>query len=92
MLGYGGHWSTKSRRYSTTFGAIRRARAEHARRANAPGGVPLDAWGRPEDDQAVVVFGQWIYTGTGSRDAGEAMLARAPLPALARTGASPTRS
>src|SRR4029453_4521017 len=26
MLGFGGHWSTKSRRYSTTMGALRRAR------------------------------------------------------------------
>jgi hypothetical protein len=25
MLGFGGHWSTKSRRYSTTLGALRRA-------------------------------------------------------------------
>ena len=26
MLGFPGHWSTKSRRYSTTFGVLRRAR------------------------------------------------------------------
>jgi hypothetical protein len=26
MLGFRGHWSTESRRYSTTFGVLRRAR------------------------------------------------------------------
>ena len=55
MLGFGGHWSTKSRRYSTTLTALRRARVAFAKRRRAKDGVPLDAWGRPEDDQAVVV-------------------------------------
>ena len=35
MLGYGGHFLTKSRRYSVTFGQLRAARTEH-RRAAAP--------------------------------------------------------
>ena len=35
MLGYGGHFLTKSRRYSVTFGQLRAARTEH-RRACAP--------------------------------------------------------
>jgi hypothetical protein len=30
MLGFGGHFSTKSRRYSTTLGALRRARVAYA--------------------------------------------------------------
>ena len=30
MLGFGGHFSTKSRRYSTTLTALRRARAAYA--------------------------------------------------------------
>lgn len=34
MLGFRGHFSTKSRRYSTTLGALRTARAEW-RRAQA---------------------------------------------------------
>jgi hypothetical protein len=45
MLGFGGHWSTKSRRYSTTFTLLRRARVTFAKRRRASGGVPLDAWG-----------------------------------------------
>jgi hypothetical protein len=32
MLGFGGHFSTKSRRYSTTLGALRRARVAYATR------------------------------------------------------------
>ena len=35
MLGYGGHFLTKSRRYSVTFGQLRHARTDH-RRAAAP--------------------------------------------------------
>ncbi|CAM5726845.1 Replication initiation protein OS=Streptomyces antimycoticus OX=68175 GN=SSPO_052450 PE=4 SV=1 [Streptomyces antimycoticus] len=29
MLGFRGHFSTKSRRYSTTLGALRQARADY---------------------------------------------------------------
>jgi hypothetical protein len=75
MLGFGGHFSTKSRRYSTTLGALRRARVAYAicrRRGEA---VPLDAWGRPEDDQAVIVVATWSYLGCGYQSTGEAWLA-----------------
>jgi hypothetical protein len=75
MLGFRGHWSTKSRRYSTTFTVLRRARAQFARRRRATGGVPLDAWDRPEDDQAVVVIASWVYVGAGYETEGERWLA-----------------
>src|SRR5215217_2155174 len=68
MLGFRGHWSTKSRRYSTTFTVLRRARVAFAKRRRARDGVPLDAWDRPEDDQAVVV-------GAGYETEGERWLA-----------------
>jgi hypothetical protein len=55
MFGFGGHFSTKSRRYSTTLGALRRARVAYAIRRRRGDTLPLDAWGRPEDDQAVIV-------------------------------------
>ena len=45
MLGYGGHFLTKSRRYSVTFGQLRAARADH-RRATLPSEPGPDAWGR----------------------------------------------
>jgi hypothetical protein len=47
MLGFGGHWSTKSRRYSTTFTVLRRARVAFAKRRRARDGIPLDAFGQP---------------------------------------------
>jgi hypothetical protein len=46
MFGFRGHWSTKSRRYSTTFTVLRRARVAFAKRRRARDGVPLDAFGR----------------------------------------------
>jgi hypothetical protein len=75
MLGFGGHFSTKSRRYSTTLGALRRARVAYAIRRRRGHTVPLDAWGRPEDDQAVLVVASWIYVGRGYQSTGEAWLA-----------------
>jgi hypothetical protein len=75
MLGFGGHWSTKSRRYSTTFTVLRRARVTFAKRRRAKDGVPLDAWGRPEDDQAVIVVASWAYVGAGYATEGERWLA-----------------
>jgi hypothetical protein len=75
MLGFGGHWSTKSRRYSTTMGALRRARVTFAKRRRARDGIPLDAWDRPEDDQAVIVLATWSYVATGYASEGERWLA-----------------
>ncbi|MFE9361178.1 replication initiator, partial [Streptomyces olivaceoviridis] len=57
MLGFRGHFSTKSRRYSTTLGALRDARA---------------AWRRAQADPAVdtaqettLVLARWVFAGTG---------------------------
>jgi len=75
MLGFGGHFSSKSRRYSTTLGALRRARVAYAIRRRRGSALPLDAWGRPEDDQAVVVVASWSYVGSGYQTTGEAWLA-----------------
>jgi len=74
MLGFGGHFSTKSRRYSTTLGALRRARVTYAIRRRGDT-LTLDAWGRPEDDQAVIVIASWSYLGSGYQTTGEAWLA-----------------
>ena len=75
MLGFGGHFSTKSRRYSTTLGALRRARVAYAIRRRRGVALPLDAWGRPEDDQAMIVVASWHYLGSGYQSTGEAWLA-----------------
>ena len=64
MLGYGGHFLTKSRRYSVTFGQLRTARADH-RRATRPQDPGRDAWGRPLDETVVLVLATtWSYAGT----------------------------
>ena len=89
MLGFGGHWSTKSRRYSTTFTVLRRARVAFAKRRRARDGIPLDAWDRPEDDQAVIVVASWIYVGVGLCDRGRALagpVGRRPCSRTARVG------
>jgi hypothetical protein len=75
MLGFGGHWSTKSRRYSTTFTVLRRARVQFAKGRRARDGIPLDAWDRPEDDQAVIVLATWTYVAAGYATEGERWLA-----------------
>ena len=75
VLGFGGHFSTKSRRYSTTLGALRRARVAYAIRRCKGNTLPLDAWGRPEDDQSVIVVASWSYLGRGYQSTGEAWLA-----------------
>jgi hypothetical protein len=75
MLGFGGHFSSKSRLYSTTLGALRRARVAYAIRRRRGDTLPLDAWGRPEEDQAVLVVASWQYLGRGYRTTGEAWLA-----------------
>jgi hypothetical protein len=65
MLGYGGHFLTKSRRYSFTFGQLRAARTEH-RRAAAPLDPGRDAWDRPLDETVVLVLPTaWTYAGVG---------------------------
>ena len=55
MLGYGGHFLTKSRRYSVTFGQLRKARTDHRRAERHPGGE-RDPWGRPLDETVVLVI------------------------------------
>jgi hypothetical protein len=64
MLGYGGHFLTKSRRYSVTFGQLRTARADHRRQQRHPDGE-RDPWGRPLDDAIVLILKTWQYAGTG---------------------------
>ncbi|MEU6450500.1 replication initiator [Streptomyces sp. NPDC046979] len=57
MLGYGGHFSTKSRRYSTTLTALRQARADHrAEQQRTALGLA---------DHPTVTIGEWRYAGRG---------------------------
>ena len=62
MLGYGGHFLTKSRRYSVTFGQLRAARTSYRRAQRHPDGE-RDPWGRPLDETVVLVLSTWTYAG-----------------------------
>jgi hypothetical protein len=77
QFGFGGHWITKSRNYSTTFKACRERRRTWARTHTATGEerVPLDAWGRPEDDEQVITLAQWQYRAAGYARTGDQALA-----------------
>jgi hypothetical protein len=67
QLGFGGHWSSKSRRYSTTFTALRKARIAHALARRHGTTQPLDLWGRAVSEEATVVLSTWAYRGRGYR-------------------------
>jgi hypothetical protein len=65
-LGFGGHWLTKSRRYSVTFAYLRAERqawriARHS--------------GRAGDPSEMVTIGTWEWVGTGWQTRGDAWLA-----------------
>jgi hypothetical protein len=64
MLGYGGHFLTKSRAYSVTFGRLRADRTEY-RRAQRYDPSQLDPWGRPVSETTVLFLGSWTYAGSG---------------------------
>jgi hypothetical protein len=75
MLGFGGHWTTKSRRYSTTMGALRRARANWTARQH--GHDPLGVDQDQDAAETIVVLREWAYRGNGWTTPGEAALATA---------------
>jgi hypothetical protein len=72
-LGYRGHVLTKTRRYSTTFGALRRARKDwrrQPRQTTGDGPVrELAADDDPDGDSSdIVVERHWRYVGSGYLD------------------------
>jgi hypothetical protein len=56
MLGFRGHFSTKSRAYSTTLGKLRDARAQYARNQHTD---------ELPDTETVLIVGHWLYAGRG---------------------------
>jgi hypothetical protein len=72
MLFFRGHFSTKSRRYSTTLGRLRQARKTFQRRAEreARGLDPDDL-----DDDTTLVVARLQYVGRGYTTTGDAVLA-----------------
>lgn len=83
-LGFRGHFSTKSRRYSVTLGKLRAARRRFARlKAEAEReGQPLDVVTLEQrlladEETTLVVSASWEFVGSGWRRPGEKELAEA---------------
>ena len=74
MLGYGGHFLTKARRYSITFRLLRDTRITYRRSQDqADGAGVVHAADHPEETTLIV--GVLTYAGTGWRTLGDALLA-----------------
>lgn len=67
MLGFGGHFGTRSRRYSTTLRALRAARRTWRRRELVET--------REHSEETTLVVGSWTYAGSGWRTSADALLA-----------------
>jgi hypothetical protein len=80
MLGFRGHFSTKSRRYSVTLGRLRGERRAWRRRNDPVTGAhelrrPGPDTELDEDDTTLVVLRQWTFDGVGWLTSGDAALA-----------------
>jgi hypothetical protein len=60
MLGFRGHFSTKSRAYSITLGALRAERAAHQREYAVAAGLQPDV-----NSDTTLVLTDWHYAGRG---------------------------
>jgi hypothetical protein len=85
MLGYGGHFLTKARRYSVTFRLLRDTRItyrrnEHAQAADHPGVVRA----ADHSDHTTLIVGTLTFAGVGWHNNGDALLANTAA-ALARS-------
>ncbi|MEV5741606.1 replication initiator [Microbispora rosea] len=93
MLGFRGHFSTKSRSYSTTLTKLRQARTDFRLR--------IAQARRPYDPDSTLILGSWAYAGQGFTAQESALVARiaddppspagstsVPMPAHATKGVS----
>jgi hypothetical protein len=60
MLGFGGHFSTKSRAYSTTLSTLRADRAQHQRETAQAAGLLPDL-----DRDTTLTITDWHFAGRG---------------------------
>jgi hypothetical protein len=76
MLGFGGHFLTKARHYSVTFGELRAARIFYRRNHDhGPEHQPIRAVDHTDDDNTTLIVGHLSYAGTGWKTTGDALLA-----------------
>ncbi|MGH3327540.1 MAG: replication initiator, partial [Streptomycetales bacterium] len=74
MLGFRGHFTTKSRAYSTTLTAIREDRRAHALTTNSDHHQKVNKDDVQEDEDTTLVLAHWRYAGQGLTP-GETLLA-----------------
>jgi hypothetical protein len=75
MLGFGGHFLTKARRYSIRFSDLREARIRYRRSQDiGPEHGPIRTADHT-DEETILVVGTFTYAGTGWRTTGDALLA-----------------
>ena len=75
MLGFGGHFLTKARRYSVTLTALRQARITY-RRGHDDTGPEHQPLGKDDaEGETVLVLNRLSYVGTGWHTTGDALLA-----------------
>jgi hypothetical protein len=72
MIGFRGHFASKSRRYSTTLGAIRGERRAYRQRQAAEHVRELP----PDEDDTTLVVARWEFAGLGYLTTGDIELAR----------------
>ncbi|MFL6056134.1 MAG: replication initiator [Actinoallomurus sp.] len=77
MLGFGGHFLTKARRYSITFAALREARVIYRRTQSQGPDYDQDRFDRQDDldTETTLIVGRLTYAGTGWKTTGDALLA-----------------
>ncbi|WP_229783452.1 replication initiator [Pilimelia anulata] len=93
MLGFGGHFFTKARRYSTTFTVLRAARIDFRRAKDHQDQADDGAVIRTADhltEETTLVVGALTYAGAGWRNTGDALLANTAA-AMARARAEVAR-
>ena len=75
MLGFGGHFLTKARRYSIRFRDLRQARISYRRgQDTGPEHGPIRTADHT-DDETILIVGTFTYAGTGWKTSGDALLA-----------------
>jgi hypothetical protein len=75
MLGFGGHFLTKARRYSVRFADLRYARIRYRRNQDTgPEHGPIRTADHT-DDETTLIVGTFSYAGTGWKTSGDALLA-----------------
>jgi hypothetical protein len=82
MLGFGGHFLTKARHYTATFGELRANRIawrrhdeEQQQHVGADAHDPHDRDQAHAGEETILVIGHLTYTGTGWHTTGDALLA-----------------